>query len=342
VSHKSHKTSLACAGAFAAAAILAGIGPASTHTVIGQRIFPATLTVDDPGVDDELALPTFAYTFSSTTTYPPMDGSQSYSWNGAYAKRITSDLAVSINDSFLHQVNPRLNGWTVIETEVRDQIMVSTEHEFVVSLAVAEEWGASGTTPNIAIATPGFQHTTITSRAFIGKGFGDLQTEWLRPIAITGELQYLVPTVPQVINGGVLTQQFPTTLTFGGTIQYSLQYMNAYVHEVGGPEVLRHLIFDVEANFTSPVSNIGPSVIGSVPGTHETTGVVGPGLYYIAHDYELGIYGAFPINQGSGKHPGVFAIVDFFLDDLFPNTLGKPIFGGPESSAFDPWHAFKQ
>ena len=342
MSHKSHKTSLACAGAFAAAAILAGIGPASTHTVIGQRILPATLTVDDPGVNDELALPTFAYTFASTTTYPPMDGSQSYSWNGAYAKRITSDLAVSINDSFIHEVNPRLNGLTVIETEVRDQIMVNTEHEFVVSLAVAEEWGASGTTPNVAIAFPGFQHTTITSRAFIGKGFGDLQNDWLRPIAITGELQYLVPTVPQVFDNGALISQTPTTLTFGGTIQYSLQYMNAYVHEVEGPEVLRHLIFDVEANFTSPVSNIGPSVIGSVPGTHETTGVVGPGLYYIAHDFELGIYGAFPINNGSGKHPGVFAIVDFFLDDLFPNTLGKPIFGPYESTAFDPWHAFKQ
>jgi hypothetical protein len=342
MSHKSHKTSLACAGALAAAAILAGIGPASTHTVIGQRIFPATLTVDDPGVDDELALPTFTYMDFSSTTYPPVDGAKTYSWNGFYGKRITADLEVSINDSFIHQINPRLNGWTVIETEVRDQIMVNNEHEFVVSLAFAQEWGNSGTTPNVLIATPAFQHTDLTTRAFIGKGFGDLQTEWLRPIAITGEVQYAVPTVPQVFNNGVLTQQFPTLLTYGGTIQYSLQYMNAYVHEVEGPEFLRHLVFDVEANFTSPVSNIGPSVINAVPGTHETTGVVGPGLYYIAHDYELGIYGAFPINQGSGKHPGVFAIVDFFLDDLFPNTLGKPIFGGLESKAFDPWHAFQQ
>ena len=324
----SHKTSLACAGAFAAAAILAGIGPASTHTVIGQRIFPATLTVDDPGVDDELALPTFTWTNNA-------DGSVSTTWNGFYGKRITADLEVSINSTFLHQTNPRVNGWTGVETEVRDQIMVNTEHEFVVSLAVAEEWGGTGT-PGISN-----QFTTITPKAFIGKGFGDVENEWLRPIAITGELQYLFPTVPQVFDNGALISQTPTTLTFGGTIQYSLQYMNAYVHELN-PEILRHLVFDVEANFTSPVSNIGPSVPNSIPGTHETTGVVGPGLYYIAHDYQLGVYGAFPINQGSGKHPGVFAILDFYLDDLFPNTLGKPIFGGLESSAFDPWHAFKQ
>jgi hypothetical protein len=324
----SHKTSLACAGAFAAAAILAGTGPASTHTVIGQRIFPATLTIDDPGVDDELALPTFVYTNNA-------DGSQTTSWNAFYGKRITADLEVSINSTFLHQVNPRLNGWTGIETEVRDQVMVNNEHEFVVSLAVAEEWGATGTN---GVAN---QFTTITPKAFIGKGFGDVETEWLRPIAITGELQYLVPTVPNVFANGALVTQSPTTLTYGATLQYSLQYMNAYVHELN-PEILRHLVIDVEANFTSPISNIGPSVIGAIPGTHETTGVVGPGLYYIAHDYEIGVYGAFPINQGSGKHPGVFAIVDFFLDDLFPNTLGKPIFGGLESSAFDPWHAFKQ
>ena len=102
------------------------------------------------------------------------------------------------------------------------------------------------------------------------------------------------------------------------------------------------LVPDIEANFQTPVSNIGPSTIGAIPGTHETTGTIGPGLYYLAHDYQLGIWGAFPINKGSGKHPGVFAVVDFFLDDLFPNTLGKPIFGGPESTAFDPWHAFNR
>jgi hypothetical protein len=325
----SHKTSLACAGAFAAAAILAGIVPASAHTVIGQRIFPATLTIDDPGVDDELSIPAFAYTYNA-------DGSQTYNFNLFYGKRLTADLELSIDSSYIHNINPRSNGWGGISTEVKDQVMVNNEHEFVLTLGVAEQWGASGT-PGIAP-----QYTVITPKIFLGKGFGDVQAEWLRPIAFTAEVDYNVPTVPNVYTNGILTQQTPTAVVYGATLQYSLQYMNAYVHEIDGPEILRHLVFDVEAQMTTPVSNIGPSTIGAIPGTHETTGVVGPGLYYLAHDYELGIYGAFPINQGSGKHPGVFAIVDFFLDDLFPNTLGKPIFGGPESSAFDPWHAFNR
>jgi hypothetical protein len=338
----SHKTSLACAGAIAATAILAGISPASAHTVIGNRIFPATLTIDDPGVNDELALPSFAYSFgpSNPYTFPPVNSSQSYEFNFFYGKRITSDLEISIDSTFLHQVNPRANGWEGIETEVRDQIMVSPEHEFVVSLGVSEAWGGTGN-PNAGAP----QYTTITPKIFIGKGFGDVPWDWLRPVAITGEIDYDVPTVPNIVTGvdpfgNVLLSQTPTTVDFGFTVQYSLQYMNSYVHEV--PEFFRNLIPTFEAVFTSPVSNIGPSAIASVPGTHETTGVIGPGLYYIAHDYELGIYGAFPINQASGKHPGVYAIVDFFLDDLFPNTLGKPIFGGEQSTAFDPWHAFNR
>ena len=38
-----------------------------------------------------------------------------------------------------------------------------------------------------------------------------------------------------------------------------------------------------------------------------------------------------PVNAASGKHPGVMAIVDFFLDDIAPNSLGKPLFGPPQA-----------
>jgi hypothetical protein len=38
----------------AGAACLAGSPAASAHAVVGDRVFPATLTIDDPGVGDEL------------------------------------------------------------------------------------------------------------------------------------------------------------------------------------------------------------------------------------------------------------------------------------------------
>jgi hypothetical protein len=52
---------LPTAGAFAGAAAALWLTPAHPHAVRGDRIFPATLAVDDPGVTDELALPTLQW-----------------------------------------------------------------------------------------------------------------------------------------------------------------------------------------------------------------------------------------------------------------------------------------
>ena len=49
------------AGALAGAATALWLTPAYPHAVCGDRIFPATLAIDDPGVTDELALPTVSY-----------------------------------------------------------------------------------------------------------------------------------------------------------------------------------------------------------------------------------------------------------------------------------------
>jgi hypothetical protein len=46
------------AGALAGAFVAGGNAAADAHAVCGDRIFPATLAIDDPGVTDELALPT--------------------------------------------------------------------------------------------------------------------------------------------------------------------------------------------------------------------------------------------------------------------------------------------
>ena len=84
--------------------------------------------------------------------------------------------------------------------------------------------------------------------------------------------------------------QTPTVLTYGATLQYSLLYMNSFVHEV--PRFFRQLIPDIEFVPATPVSNIGPSVPGAVPGTHETSATVEPGLFYFGRlgpvSFELG------------------------------------------------------
>ncbi len=67
------------AGALAAA-WLAGAAPALAHTIVGDRVFPATLTIDDPGVNDELALPSFAYMTAANPDGSPGSISYTLGW----------------------------------------------------------------------------------------------------------------------------------------------------------------------------------------------------------------------------------------------------------------------
>ena len=139
------------------------------------------------------------------------------------------------------------------------------------------------------------------------------------PIDVAVDPNTLLPVISQT----------PTVLTYGATIQYSLLYMNSYVHEV--PEFFRQLVPDIECVFSTPVSNIGPSTPASIPGTHQTTGYWGPGLYYFGRlgpvVFQLGAVAQIPISHASGRGPGAIAVLDFLLDDMFPELIGKPLFG---------------
>src|ERR1700677_2064558 len=85
------KTSLALAGALSAAAILAAPTSAFPHAVCGSRIFPATLGIDDPGVQDELT-PTLRYLPSNS------DGSQEFDAGLSWSKTIIPNVGVVISD----------------------------------------------------------------------------------------------------------------------------------------------------------------------------------------------------------------------------------------------------
>ena len=156
-------------------------------------MFPATLAIDDPGVNDEFTAPLFTYA-------PNPDGSNEYDFRFAWQKTITADLSFSIGDTFTHLTNTvkpdgtigTLNGWHNIETQLKYQLYVNPEHEFIVSVAGSVEWGHTGDV-GIGFADP---FSSITAKAFVGKGFGDVEAEWLRPIAVTGEIAYTWSTHP--------------------------------------------------------------------------------------------------------------------------------------------------
>ena len=78
------------AGALAGAFVALGTAAAHAHAVCGDRIFPATLAIDDPGVLDELTLP--------AVSYVPCNSDAAHEWDAsfAWAKTIIPGLSVVI------------------------------------------------------------------------------------------------------------------------------------------------------------------------------------------------------------------------------------------------------
>jgi hypothetical protein len=52
----------------------------------------------------------------------------------------------------------------------------------------------------------------------------------------------------------------------------------------------------------------------------------GAGVIYMGDTYQVGLEALIPLNTAAGPHVGAILQVHFFFDDLFPNTIGKPIF----------------
>lgn len=278
---------------------------ADAHAVCGNRVFPATLAIDDPGVGDELALPNLAY------APPDADGTSEFDASFEYSKTLTDKLAVSIGDdvTWLH---PGGSGWGNIETGVKYNFLCDDAHEFMASAGMEVSWANTG---SVDFSDP---FNTYSLGIDIGKGFGDLPTSLnaLRPFAVTSEFGLDIPG--QSSTDGELN---PTVLNWGFTLQYSLPYLNANVSEVNGPEFLKHLIFVTEAAFATPVGNIAN-------GGQITTGFIQPGIIYEADTWQFALEASIPINRDSGKGVGFVGEMHFFFDDLFPNSLGKPLFGG--------------
>lgn len=74
---------------------------ATAHAVAGNRFFPATLTTDDPGVADELSMPTLS---SFKTADDP--SARELDISGEYSKRLTSTLGVSVGDTWTRLTAP--------------------------------------------------------------------------------------------------------------------------------------------------------------------------------------------------------------------------------------------
>jgi hypothetical protein len=305
----------------------------TAHEIVGNRFFPATLGIDDPGVNDELSLPTI----SSIKTGDDLPFRQR-DFSGEFSKRITEAFAISIGSTYSVFSPPGgptgigAHGFQNLETTFKYRVFRDPAHEFVMSVGLSVEWGGTGAD---SIGADPFH--SYTPNIYFGKGLGDLPDtlSWLRPVAITGQVGYAIPgrnfttrfgIDPDTGEVAADTEFHPRVLNWGATIQYSMPYLKSVVIDLGLPDFVDHLIPLVEATLQTPVAN-------SLTSGTTTTGTINPGVLWVGNTFQVGIEALIPINRQSGSHVGVIGQLHFYLDDIDPRGIGKPIFGGPVQPA---------
>ncbi len=298
------------AGALSPAAELAS-SPAFAHAIAGDRVFPVTQTFDDPGMADEASIPTLSW-----QQQPSGNGqgtANQYNLGLEYDKRITENFGVVINwGAAALQVphSPTAAGFQNLFVTLKDQIYVNPEHELLVSVGVQRELSHLGTTQLGAD-----QFGSTTPLLYFGKGLGDLPWDYARPFAITGELGYSFADVGlKSVGPGV--QGNENRMAGGISLQYSLPYLQAQVRDLGLGPLLGGMVPLVEFTWSSPVTapaNLGP------------TYQLAPGVIWLGPRWQFALEALIPLNRAAGTNVGLIGQFHVFLDDLLPDSLGKPL-----------------
>jgi hypothetical protein len=312
--------SMARTAAVAAAVVVTTHSGAFAHCFVGGRFFPATLGIDDPCVADEMSLPTVSrFKNGDDPSAKELDLSFDFS------KRITEDFGVSVGRTWTRVSPPgmpSMSGWQNLDTAFQYQVLKDATHEFALLAGIVVEWGGTGTN---RIGADRF--STVTPTVNFGKGFGDLADSAgaLRAFAVTGQVGYSFPTRRTTImvdpdTGDVSFQNNPNFLVYSGSLQFSMPYLKTNVVDLGLPDFVNRLIPIVEAQMQTPVAN------NFGTGTR-TTGTVNPGVIWVGDTFQIGVEAIIPINRASGTGTGWMAQLHLYLDDIFPTTIGRPLFG---------------
>ena len=294
---------LAAPGAAATAlapalALLMAAAPAAAHGIVGDRFFPATIATDDPAVADELTLP--QVDSFKTGDDPP---NTEVDISGEWSKRITSNFGVSFDGAWTRLKAPDgsvVTGFQNLGTTFKYLAVADAPHELMVSVGLGVDWGGTGDERVGAERT-----TALTPRLYFGKGANDLPDSlwWAKPFALTGVIGYGVPL-----------SHATRTLNSGFALEYSFRYLAAHVRDVGLPSFVNRLTPLVEVQLTTPIADRAPS-----------TGTINPGVIWSGNRVQFGLEAMAPINRASGRTIGAIFQVHWFLDDMFPHGIGRPI-----------------
>jgi len=286
---------------------------AFAHGVVGDRFFPATLTIDDPFVADEMSLPTVSTMKSQDPDSGVTTKENDYSID--IAKRLSRDVGMELGGTyktFKGDDGSRLEGLDNFSAALLYQYYKNPAHEAVSSIKLDSDLGGTG---NKQI---GDKFSAFTPSVLFGKGMGDLpdSLKYLKPVALTGIFGTTFPTHNMDEDTG---STIPKVAVWGFTMQYSLQYLQSSVKDLGLKEPFSRLIPLVEMPMQTAWN-------GDQKG--QTTGTVNPGLVWFGKYIQLSLEAQVPINAASGKGVGAIGQIHLYLDDIAPNIFTWTPFSG--------------
>jgi hypothetical protein len=279
---------------------------ARAHGFVGDRFFPPTITTDDPFAVDELALPTISYYENPAGDGAPRQRETDIGFE--FDKEIFPHFALGVSDTHISlngHGGPSAYGWDDVTLTGKYELWHNDEHEAIFSVGMEADIGGTG---NKDVAE---SFSTFTPTIYFGKGFGDLpdSLNYAKPLAFTGTIGQTFPTEAEDSNA----------LEWGGAIEYSLPYLQQHVKDVGIPAPFKDMIPLVEFSMETGENRDDRG---------HTTGTINPGVLWETKYFQLGGEALIPVNGDSGPHVGFTLQMWIFIDDLFPNTFGFPIFGG--------------
>lgn len=279
----------------ASALLACGVAPASAHAIAGQRLFPSTLTFDDPGIGAELPL---------VFTHTRADGINENDFDLSVTKPITPNFSLTAGTSYAGVTGagaPPIHGWGNLELGAVWQVYRNADTESIGSFSINRSFAHTGSRSvrdDFSAWSPEFD---------FGQGFGRAGANWLRPFALTGSVAVDLPS----------DRTEPRMLNWGLSLQYSIPYLQDFVKYAGIKAPFNNMI---------PIIELPMQTCLDRGCRGQTTGYVAPGVIWLGHKFQWGIELLVPVNHRTGNSVGVMFGFDLYLDDLAPHGFGAPLF----------------
>jgi hypothetical protein len=281
-----------------------GANSACAHGFVGDYFFPPTIATDDPFATDELLLPSVSYFKSPAGSGSPAIGTTDVGFE--FDKEIFPKFALGIAGDYLFQKpdgQGQISGWDDFVMSAKYQVWQNDPHQAIFSVGALWQIGGSGSKEVGADSA-----NVFTPTIYGGKAFGDLpdSLKYAKPFAVTGTFGVDLPTSAE-----------PNNLQWGIALEYSLQYLQTQVQDIGLPAPFKTMSPLVEFSMTSPLNRGGGL----------TTGTINPGVLYETKYFQLGAEAQIPVNSASGHNVGAIVQLEIFIDDIWPKTFGFPLIG---------------